>query len=61
MSPHGAGFKQEEVDKMDLPSISDEELQEIVRKKLLGTEADDCAEQKAVSVGVLLSYLSARA
>jgi hypothetical protein len=56
MSPHGAGFKQEEVDKMDLPSISDEELQEIVRKKLLGTEADDCAEQKAVSVGVLLSY-----
>jgi hypothetical protein len=53
-----AGFKQEEVDKMDLPSISDEELQEIVRKKLLGMEADDCTKEKAVSTSEVNKYLA---
>jgi len=38
-----AGFKQDEVDRMDLASLGDEELQEIVRKKLLRTETDNCA------------------
>ncbi|MEM3797795.1 MAG: site-specific integrase, partial [Candidatus Bathyarchaeia archaeon] len=31
-----AGFSQDEVDQMDLPSLSDDEFQEIVRKRLLG-------------------------
>jgi hypothetical protein len=53
-----AGFKQEEVDKMDLSSISNEELQEIVRKKLLGTETDDCTKQKVVNVDEVESYLA---
>jgi hypothetical protein len=43
---------------MDLPSISDEELQEIVRKKLLGMEADDCTKEKAVSTGEVNKYLA---
>jgi hypothetical protein len=53
-----AGFKQEEVDKMDLPSISDEELQDILRKRLLGTSTDDCPKQKVVNIGKVESYLS---
>jgi integrase len=53
-----AGFKQEEVDKMDLHSISDEELQETVRKKLLGIEAGDCTKEKAVSTREVNKYLA---
>jgi len=40
-----AGFNQDEVDDMDLSSISDEELQRIVRKRLLGIETSDCTKQ----------------
>ncbi len=43
---------------MDLSSISDEELQEIVRKKLLGTEGSGCTEQKAVCVDEVENYLA---
>lgn len=53
-----AGFAQNEVDKMDLPSLGDEELQEIVRKRLLRTGTDDCAKEKAVSVNEVNSYLA---
>jgi hypothetical protein len=42
---------------MDLPSISDEELQAIVRKKLLGTETD-CPRQKAVDTSEVENYLA---
>ncbi|MCJ7424639.1 hypothetical protein MUP01_10285 [Candidatus Bathyarchaeota archaeon] len=52
------GFKQEEVDKMDLSSISDGELQEIVRKRLLGTEADNCTKEKAVSIDAVSKFLA---
>ena len=52
-----SGFSQEEVDKMDLPSISDEELQAIVRKKLLGAE-NDCPKQKAVNISEVEDYLA---
>jgi hypothetical protein len=52
-----AGFKQKEVNAMDLASMSDEELQEIVRKKLLGHETNDCTKQKAVSVSEVNKYL----
>ena len=52
-----AGFKQKEVDAMDLASMSDEELQEIVRKKLLGHETSDCTKQKAVSISEVNRYL----
>jgi hypothetical protein len=53
-----AGFAQNEVDKMDLPSLGDEELQEIVRKRLLRTGTDDCAKEKAVSVNEVNRYLA---
>jgi hypothetical protein len=52
-----AGFSQEEVDKMDLPSISDEDLQSIVRKKLLGAQTTDC-KQKVVSIDEANGYLA---
>jgi hypothetical protein len=53
-----AGFTQDEVDRMDLPSLSDEELQEIVRKRLLRMDTDDCAKEKAVSVSDVNRYLA---
>ena len=53
-----AGFKQEEVDQIDLPSMSDEELQEIVRKKLLGIETRDCTKQRVVNIADVESYLA---
>jgi hypothetical protein len=53
-----AGFKQDEVDKMDLTSLDDEKFQETVRKKLLGTPTDDCKKQKAVDITEVESYLS---
>jgi hypothetical protein len=42
---------------MNLPSISDEELQAIVRKRLLGAETD-CPKQKAVSTGEVENCLA---
>ena len=53
-----AGFEQAEVDKLDLSSLSDEELQKIVRNKLLGAETDDCPKQKVVDVDEVEKYLS---
>jgi hypothetical protein len=52
------GFKQDEVDRMDVPSIGDEELQEIVRKRLLKTETENCAKEKAVTVNEVNRYLA---
>jgi len=52
-----SGFSQEEVDKMDLPSISDEQLQAIVRRKLLGAETD-CSRQKVVNTTEVESHLA---
>jgi hypothetical protein len=52
-----AGFKQNEVDEMDVSLISDEQFQEMVRKKLLGQETNDCTKQKAVSVNEVNKYL----
>ena len=51
-----AGFSQHEVEKTDLTSISDEELQTIIRKRLLGEKTSDCT-QKAVTVDNIESYL----
>jgi hypothetical protein len=53
-----AGFAQDEVDKMDIASLGDEELQEIVRKRLLRTNTDDCEKEKAVSVNDVNRYLA---
>jgi hypothetical protein len=53
-----AGFNQEELDKMDVPSMSDEELQNIVRKRLLGGQVANGASQKVVSVNEANDYLA---
>ena len=53
-----AGFTQAELDKMDVPSISDEELQNIIRKRLLGLPAPNGASQKVVSVDEANDYLA---
>jgi hypothetical protein len=52
-----AGFNQDEVEKMDLSSINDEELQETVRKKLLGVETSDYVKQKVVKINDVENYL----
>jgi hypothetical protein len=53
-----AGFSQGELDKMDLSSISDDELQNIVKKRLLGGQVTNGASQKVVSVGEANKYLA---
>jgi hypothetical protein len=53
-----AGFTQAELDKMDVPSMSDEELQNILRKRLLGGQAPNGASQKVVSVDEANNYLA---
>jgi len=51
-----AGFSRDEVEKMDISSISDEDLQSLIRKRLLGKRANDCT-QKAVSTDDVERYL----
>jgi len=51
-----AGFSQDEVEEMDVSSVSDEELQIVIRKRLLGEKTDDCT-QKVVLVEDVQSYL----
>jgi len=53
-----AGFSQEELDKIDVPSISDEELQSLVKKRLLGVQTANGASQKVVNVGEANDYLA---
>jgi len=53
-----AGFSQEELDKIDVPSMNDEELQNIVRKRLLGGQVANGASQKVVNVGEANDYLA---
>jgi hypothetical protein len=51
------GFRQDEVEKMDVSSMNDEELQAIIRKRLLGEKTNDCATQKVVPIDAVESYL----
>jgi hypothetical protein len=53
-----AGFKQDEVDKMGISTLNDEQLQDIVRKRLLGTSTDDRLKQKAVDIDEVDGYLT---
>ena len=52
-----AGFSQDELEKMDIRTMSDEELQAIIRKRLLGEKANDCTAQKVVPLEDVESYL----
>ncbi|MGC8832071.1 MAG: tyrosine-type recombinase/integrase [Thermoproteota archaeon] len=53
-----AGFKQEEVSKMSLLSISDEDFQSMVKEKLLGNMVNNGSTQKVVEVNQLEKYLN---
>jgi hypothetical protein len=53
-----AGFSQQDLDKMDAASMSDEELQSLVRKKLLGLQGSNGGSQKVISVVEANNYLA---
>jgi hypothetical protein len=53
-----AGFGQKEIDELDLLSMDATELQEKVRKKLLGNNGNNNSKQKAVDISVVADYLS---
>jgi len=53
-----AGFKQQEVEELELHSLSDEEFQEIVRRRLLGGETEDCGREKVVDLDEIENYLA---
>lgn len=53
-----SGFSSDEIEQKDLLSVSDEELQELVRKKLLGTQLNGGVKQKAVDIREVAKYLS---
>jgi hypothetical protein len=52
-----AGFKPEEIDEDGIAKISDEEVQEAVRKRLFNTKVDNGTKQKVVSVDEANVYL----
>jgi hypothetical protein len=52
-----AGFKKEEVEKMNLDEMSDEELQTAVRQKLVGMMTGNGSRQKVVPVQEVRSYI----
>ncbi len=53
-----AGFKQDEVDEMDLSSISDEDLHKMARNKLLGAMANNGARQKVISINDIEHHIA---
>jgi integrase len=53
-----AGYKEEEVDKMDLSSIADEDFQKMVREKLLGAMTNNGSKQKVIPIGEVENHLT---
>ena len=53
-----AGFNKEEIEKMNLAEMSDEELQNNVRQKLLGVMSNNGSRQKVISINDVKSYLN---
>ena len=53
-----AGFKQDEVEKMDLSSIEDKELQSMIRQRLLGVMENNGSKQKVIPIGDVESYIT---
>jgi integrase len=52
-----AGFKKEEVEKMDLDEMTDEELQNAVRQRLVGAMTANASRQRVVPVQEVRSYI----
>ena len=53
-----AGFSQDEIDKMDIESINDEEFQTKVKQKLLGVMANNGSKQKVIPLRDVESYIA---
>ena len=53
-----AGFKAEEIEKMDLGEMTNENLQEVVRQRLLGAMVNNGNHQRVIPVGEVESYVS---
>jgi integrase len=53
-----AGFKDEEIEKMDLSRTSEEEFQKTVREKLLGMMTNSGHKQKVIPVSELKAHIS---
>jgi integrase len=51
------GYRKEEVDKLDLASMQDEEIQKMVRERLLGAMAYNGGRQKVVALNEVEDYL----
>jgi hypothetical protein len=52
-----AGYSQQEVDKLDLSGIKDEDFQKMVREKLLGAMANNGSRQKVINSGEVEKYI----
>ena len=52
-----AGFQPEEIDELDLTGLSDEEFQELVRKRLIGSRNGNCGTQKVIDLKQIEEYL----
>ncbi|MDH5779168.1 MAG: site-specific integrase [Candidatus Bathyarchaeota archaeon] len=52
-----AGFTQQEAEELELSALSDEEFQEIIRRRLLGEEKEDCGREKVIDLNEIESYL----
>lgn len=53
-----SGYKQEEVDKMDVTNMDDEKLQSLVKEKLLGSMVNNGMKQKVVGVEEVEKYVA---
>ena len=51
------GYKQEEIDKIDLANISNEEFQQLLRDKVAGAMTENGAKQKVISVSDVEKYI----
>jgi CO dehydrogenase/acetyl-CoA synthase delta subunit len=52
-----AGFKPEEIEKINFADTSAEEFQKMVREKLLGAMANNGSRQKVIRVGEVEQYI----
>jgi hypothetical protein len=52
-----SGYSKEEIEKMNLDELSNEEIQNIVRQKLLGVMTNNGSRQKVIPLGEVKSYI----
>ena len=52
-----AGFSQDEISEINVTGLTDEEFQDLARKRLLGNRNGDCGGQKVISLNELEKYL----